>query len=49
MAEPESYTLACLRRIDEKLGRVDDRLDGVNGRIDRVESRLAGSRMSYSG
>ena len=28
MTEPESHTLAYLRRIDEKLDRVEDRLDG---------------------
>ncbi|MGH6898798.1 MAG: hypothetical protein ACREJ5_19980 [Geminicoccaceae bacterium] len=40
MAEPESHTLAYLRRIDEKLDRVEDRLGGVEGRLERVEGRL---------
>jgi hypothetical protein len=47
MTEPESRTLAYLRRIDEKLDRVEDRLgrvegrlDVVGGRLDQVESRL---------
>jgi hypothetical protein len=39
MAEPESHTLAYLRRLDEKL----DRLGGELGaRLDRVEGRLGG-------
>ena len=41
MTEPESHTLAYLRRIDEKLDRVGS--DGgatSEGRLDRVESRL---------
>ena len=40
MTEPESHTLAYLRRIDEKLDRVEDRLGTVEGRLDRVEGRL---------
>ena len=40
MTEPESHTLACLRRIDEKLGRIEGRLDGVESRLERVEDRL---------
>jgi hypothetical protein len=40
MTEPESHTLAYLRRIDEKLGRIEGRLDGVEGRLGRVEDRL---------
>ena len=40
MTEPESHTLAYLRRIDEKLDRVEDRLGRVEGRLDRVEGRL---------
>jgi hypothetical protein len=40
MTEPESHTLAYLRRIDEKLGRIDGRLEGVEGRLERVEDRL---------
>ena len=40
MTEPESHTLAYLRRIDEKLDRVAVRLDGVDGRLDRVDGRL---------
>jgi hypothetical protein len=40
MTEPESHTLAYLRRIDEKLGRVEDRLGIVEGRLDRIDGRL---------
>jgi predicted nuclease with TOPRIM domain len=40
MTEPESHTLAYLRRIDDKLGRIEGRLDGVDGRLERVEDRL---------
>ena len=40
MTEPESHTLAYLRRIDEKLDRIEGRLDGVEGRLERVEDRL---------
>jgi hypothetical protein len=40
MTEPESHTLAHLRRIDEKLGRIEGGLDGVEGRLERVEERL---------
>jgi len=40
MTEPESRTLAYLRRIDEKLDRIEDRLGRVEDRLDRVESRL---------
>ena len=41
MTEPESHTLAYLRRIDEKLDRVEDRLGTVQGRLERVEGRLS--------
>ena len=37
MTEPESRTLACLRRIDEKLDRHHSE---TGARLDRVESRL---------
>ena len=40
MTEPESHTLAYLRRIDEKLDRVEDRLDGVEGRRGRIADEL---------
>jgi hypothetical protein len=40
MTEPESHTLAYLRRIDEKLDRVEDRLGRVEGRLEGVEGRL---------
>jgi hypothetical protein len=44
MPEPESHTLAYLRRLDEKFDRlhreVGERFDGVEGRLDRVERRL---------
>jgi archaellum component FlaC len=40
MTEPESHTLAYLRRIDEKLDGVQDRLGTVEGRLDRVDTRL---------
>jgi archaellum component FlaC len=40
VTEPESHTLAYLRRIDEKLDRVQERLDRVEERLDRVEGRL---------
>jgi hypothetical protein len=37
MTEPESHTLACLRRVDEKL----DRLHGeFGGRLERIEDEL---------
>jgi hypothetical protein len=45
MTEPESHTLAYLRRIDEKLdrfhGNVGERFDRIEGRLDRVEGRLS--------
>ena len=37
MTEPESHTLASLRRIDEKLDRHHSE---TGARLDRVESRL---------
>lgn len=44
MTEPASHTLACLRRLDEKLdrlhGEVGERFDRIDGRVERVESRL---------
>ncbi|MGH6905243.1 MAG: hypothetical protein ACREIR_21185 [Geminicoccaceae bacterium] len=44
MTEPASHTLACLRRLDEKLDRlgseVGERFDRIEGRLDRVEGRL---------
>jgi hypothetical protein len=40
MTEPESHTLAYLRRIDEKLDRIEGRMDGVGGGLERVEDRL---------
>jgi hypothetical protein len=46
MTEPESHTLACLRRIDEKLdrvegrlGRIEDELVVLNGIALRLEGR----------
>jgi hypothetical protein len=44
MTEPESHTLAYLRRIDEKLDRqhaeTSERLDRVESRLDRIEDEL---------
>jgi hypothetical protein len=40
MTEPESHTLAYLRRIDEKLDRIEGRMDSVGGRLERVDDRL---------
>ena len=44
MTEPESHTLAYLRRLDEKLdrltGEVGERFDRVEGRLEGVEGRL---------
>jgi hypothetical protein len=44
MAEPESHTLAYLRRIDEKLDQHHNetgaRLDRVESRLDRIEDEL---------
>ena len=44
MAEPESHTLAYLRRIDDKLDRqhaeTGARLDRVDNRLDRIEDEL---------
>jgi hypothetical protein len=44
MTEPESHTLAYLRRIDEKLDRqhaeTGGRLDRVESRLDRIEDEL---------
>jgi hypothetical protein len=40
MTEPESHTLAYLRRIDEKLDRVEERLVRVEGRLGRIEDEL---------
>ena len=44
MTEPESHTLADLRRIDEKLDRqhaeTGARLDPVESRLDRIEDEL---------
>jgi hypothetical protein len=40
MTEPESHTLAYLRRIDEKLDRIEGRLERVEGRLDRIEDEL---------
>jgi hypothetical protein len=44
MTEPESHTLAYLRRIDEKLDRqhaeTRDRLDRVEDRLGRIEDEL---------
>jgi len=44
MTEPESHTLAYLRRIDEKLDRhhveTGARLDRVESRLDRIEDEL---------
>ena len=40
MTEPESHTLAYVRRIDEKLDRIEGRLDGVEGRLGRIEDEL---------
>jgi hypothetical protein len=37
MTEPESHTLACLRRIDEKLDRFHGEL---SERLDRIEDEL---------
>jgi hypothetical protein len=44
MTEPESHTLAYLRRIDDKLDRqhaeTSERLDRVESRLDRIEDEL---------
>ena len=44
MTEPASHTLACLRRIDEKLDRqhaeTGERLDRVEGRLGSIEDEL---------
>jgi hypothetical protein len=44
MTEPESHTLAYLRRLDEKLDRlrseVGERFDRVDNRLDRIEDEL---------
>ena len=44
MTEPESHTLAYLRRIDDKLDRqhaeTGVRLDRVESRLDRIEDEL---------
>jgi hypothetical protein len=44
MTEPESHTLAYLRRIDDKLDRqhaeTSERLDRVASRLDRIEDEL---------
>ena len=40
LTEPESHTLAYLRRIDEKLDRIEGRLERVEGRLDRIEDEL---------
>ena len=44
MTEPESHTLAYLRRIDDKLDRqhaeTSDRLHRVESRLDRIEDEL---------
>ena len=44
MTEPESHTLAYLRRLDEKFDRlhsdVGERLDRVEGRLGRIEEEL---------
>jgi hypothetical protein len=44
MTEPESHTLAYLRRIDEKLDQhhveTGARLDWVEGRLGRIEDEL---------
>jgi hypothetical protein len=44
MTEPESHTLAYLRRIDEKLDRqhteTGERLDRVESRLDWIEDEL---------
>jgi hypothetical protein len=44
MTEPESHTLAYLRRLDEKLDRqhaeTSDRLDRVEDRLGRIEDEL---------
>jgi hypothetical protein len=44
MTEPASHTLACRRRIDEKLDRqhaeMGERLDRVEGRLGCVEDEL---------
>ena len=45
MTEPESHTLAYLRRLDEKLDRIHSE---VGERVDRVEAGSAGSRTSCS-
>jgi hypothetical protein len=44
MTEPESHTLAYLRRLDEKLDRLHgefgERLERVEGRLGRIEDEL---------
>ena len=45
MTEPESHTLAYLRRIDEKLDRLQRRgrravIDRIEGRLGRIEDEL---------
>jgi hypothetical protein len=40
MTEPESHTLAYLRRIDEKLDRIEGRMDGVESRLDQIADEL---------
>ena len=44
MTEPESHTLAYLRRLDDKFDRLHnelgERLDRVDGRLGRIEEEL---------
>jgi hypothetical protein len=40
MTEPESQTLAYLRRIDEKLDRIEGRMNGVETRLDQIADEL---------
>jgi DNA-binding FrmR family transcriptional regulator len=40
MMEPESHTLAYLRRIDEKLDRIEGQMNGVESRLDQIADEL---------
>jgi hypothetical protein len=52
MTEPESHTLAYLRRIDEKLDRVEGRLDRVEDELlvlNGIALRLEGREVETTG
>ena len=44
-AQPESSTLALLRRIDERTARMEDRLTGVERQIVRLAADVAEMRL----